>query len=241
MDIYLLHVEQEFIEDNFSCPYTDGDFESYITTMRDIPKTGTKREAILQLLKKCVVHWKRGEGKLYGTYSRITYGEVYKIIIRSLWLPFNEDLAWHRALPYKAAARKAKLLQWSDTSHSLDDIADTKDVIVLLTNMVNYNWGSIDTLALESIRTPYILRGNLNKKYSNQNNIHNTTITQNFHTNDHFVVLWRKKDWPIIAPIHPPNAVRYNSVFSEILHPCILARYLSRQNMKKVVTLTTIR
>ena len=32
---------------------------------------------------------KNGEGKKYGTYDRLTYGEMYKIVIRSLGLSFK--------------------------------------------------------------------------------------------------------------------------------------------------------
>jgi len=68
------------------CPYTDGDFQTYKQTMRDIPRTGKVKNAIYTLLDHCVVHGKSGEGKYYGTYDRLTYGEMYKIVVRTLGL-----------------------------------------------------------------------------------------------------------------------------------------------------------
>jgi uncharacterized repeat protein (TIGR01451 family) len=146
-----------------SCPYTDGDFQQYKETMRDIPRTWQTRDAIYSLLDHCVVHGKNGEGKQYGTYDRLTYWSMYKIIVRSLWLSFVLQQWWqHWALPYMQVAQQEWLLEWIDDDHDLDDIATMNDAKRMLKNMLSYKfiWQNIEQYAqqIDTIRTPHMLR-----------------------------------------------------------------------------------
>jgi hypothetical protein len=166
--IHYIAPQQQKQETPSVCPYTDWDFESYKQTMGDIPRTWQVRNAIYNLLDHCVVHGKNGEGKKYGTYDRLTYGEMYKIVIRSLGLSFKPQQLWqHRAESYKKVAAKEWLLNGIDQSPSLDDVVDMAQLKYLLKNILYYNtsWQDIEEYLqrIDAIRTPYMLRGNFAK------------------------------------------------------------------------------
>lgn len=119
------------------CPYWDEKYS--IFDIKDLPDNKSKIEAIKFLLDRCIIQWQYAEWKYFAAYDKITYGELYKMVVRSLWLPF-QSTEWHWALWYQSSASEKGLLDGVVEGYTLDDFASKDDVIIVLNNMLSFVW-----------------------------------------------------------------------------------------------------
>ena len=130
--------EENLTEESHNlCPYWDEKYS--IFDIKDLPDNKSKIEAIKFLLDRCIIQWQYDEWKLFAAYDKITYGELYKMIVRSLWLSF-QTTEWHWALWYQSTAWEKGLLDGVVEGYTLDDFAKKDDVIIVLNNMLSFIW-----------------------------------------------------------------------------------------------------